>query len=325
MPVCLSRRECRLSQAAANRVCKWYIYFGGTMINFENVSCRILKDISLNIPKGETVGLIGSSGAGKTTLIKLACGLLAPEKGKIFTLGADPVKGRNLYGETISTFIAGTPLLCPDDSVLQGFEIIRCIYKISKSEFANRYDVLSMRLGFFKYGGELVKNLSLGERMRAEIGAALIYEPELLILDEPNIGLDENAKSILGQLLTERREAGMTTLLSSHDMASVSKICSRIAMLDKGELVFYGSMENLRSRYTPIDTMSLKIEGRLPDLEDMPLKKYSIENNALFLSYNSNSITAAEILRTITNQTKLSGVSIKKPNLEDVISQLRSE
>lgn len=293
------------------------------MINFENVSCRILKSISLNIPKGETVGLIGKSGAGKTTLIKLACGLLSPEGGRIFTLGKNPVENRSLYREKVSVFIAETPLLCRDDTVLQGFEIIRSVYGISKSDFAKRYEALSARLSFSKYESELVKNLSLGERMRAEIGAALIYEPKLLILDEPNTGLDENAKSVLGQLLSERRRAGMTTLLSSHDMASVSKICSRIALLDNGELVFYGSMENLRSRYTPIDTMSLKIEGKLPDLEDLPLKKYSINGSAISLSYNSNHVTAAEIMRTVLRQTGLSEVGIKKPGLEDVISQLR--
>ena len=293
------------------------------MINFENVSCRVLKGISLNIPKGETVGLIGKSGAGKTTLIKLACGLLAPESGMVFTLGKNPIENRNLYREKISVFIAGTPLLCRDDTVLQGFEIIRSVYGISKSDFAKRYEALSTRLRFSKHDSELVKNLSLGERMRAEIGAVLIYEPKLLILDEPNIGLDENAKTVLGQLLSKRREAGMTTLLSSHDMASVSKICSRIALLDNGELVFYGSMENLRSRYTPINTMSLKIDGRLPDFEDLPLKKYSIRGSAISLSYNSNYITAAEILRTILRQTAVSEVGIKKPDLEDVISQLR--
>lgn len=293
------------------------------MINFENVSCRVLNGISLNVPKGETVGLIGKSGAGKTTLVKLACGLLAPESGRVFTLGKDPVENRNLYREEISVFIAETPLLCRDDTVLQGFEMIRSVYGISKGDFAERYEALSARLSFSKYGGELVKNLSLGERMRAEIGAALIYEPKLLLLDEPNIGLDENAKSVLGELLSERRAAGMTTLLSSHDMASVPKICSRIALLDKGEIVFYGSMENLRSRYTPIDTMSLKIEGRLPDLEDLPLKKYSINGSEISLSYNSNHITAAEILRTVLRQTVVCEVGIKKPDLEDVISQLR--
>ena len=293
------------------------------MINFENVSCRVLKGVSLNIPKGETVGLIGKSGAGKTTLIKLACGLLAPESGRVFTIGKNPVENRNLYREKTSAFIAGTPFLCRDDTVLQGFEIIRSVYGISQSDFAKRYEELSARLDFSRYGRELVKNLSLGERMRAEIGAALIYNPKLLILDEPNIGLDENAKSALGQLLSERRGEGMTTLLSSHDMASVSKICSRIALLDKGKLVFYGSLENLRSRYTPIDTMSLKIAGNLPDLEDLPLKKYSINGSEISLSYNSNHITAAEILRTVMRQSDVLEISIKKPDLECIISQLK--
>lgn len=293
------------------------------MINFENVSCRVLKNVSLNIPKGETVGLVGISGAGKTTLIKLACGLIAPEAGKVFTLGKNPVKYHGLYREKVSVFIAGTPLLCREDTVLQGFEMIRSVYGISKDDFAERYKALSQRLSFSKNGGALVKNLSLGERMRAEIGAALIYEPKLLILDEPNIGLDENAKAVLGQLISERRMAGMTTFLSSHDMASVSKICGRIALLDQGELVFYGSMENLRSRYTPIDTMRLKIEGGLPDPDDLPLKKYSIDGSTVSLSYNSNHITAAEILKTVLRQTHVSEVSIKKPDLEDVISQLK--
>lgn len=293
------------------------------MINFENVSKYALNDVSIHIPKGEIVGLIGASGAGKTTMIKLACGLLAPDSGRVYTLDMDPVINRKLYKNNVSTFITGVPLLCRDDTVLQGFELIRSVYGIGKTEFDKRYEELSERLDFGRYENQSVKNLSLGQRMRAELGAALIYESKLLLLDEPNVGLDENGKVALYELLTECCKNGMTVLMTSHDMSGVSKMCGRIALLDSGKLVFYGSGENLRSRYAPIDVMTIKFGGNIPDLEDLPLKKYSVMGDTLTLSYNSNHITSAEILKLILGQTSVSEVSIRKPSLESIISLLK--
>lgn len=201
------------------------------MINFENVSCGILKNVSLNVPKGVTVGVIEQitvpvpppasshkmytrkSVSGKTTLIKLACGLLAPTSGKVYTLGKDPVLSRNMYGANLSAFIANTPLLCGEDNVFRGFEIIRSIYGIPRNDFAERYHYLSARLDFRKYDRKTIEDLSLGERMRAELAAALIFDPPLLVLDEPYIGLDANAKSVLKELLAERRAAEILKII----------------------------------------------------------------------------------------------------------------
>lgn len=293
------------------------------MIYFENVSKYCLDEVSLHIPRGEIVGLVGASGAGKTTLIKLACGLLAPDKGRVYTLGKDPVISRKRYGNAVSAFVTGTPLLCRDDTVLQGFELIRTMYGIEKTEFSKRYNGLSERLDFGKYEYQTVKNLSLGQRMRAELGAALIYDPKLLLLDEPNMGLDENGKAALYELLTERCRNGMTVIMTSHDMAGVSRMCGRLALLDSGKLVFYGSEDNLRSRYSPVDVMTLKFSGDIPDFEDLPLKKYSVKGDTLTLSYNSNHITAAEILKLILRQTAVTEVSVRKPDLESIIAQLK--
>lgn len=295
------------------------------MINFENVSKYGLCDISLHIPKGEIVGLIGKSGAGKTTMIKLACGLLKPDSGRVYTDDRNPVANRKRYCTAVSTFIVSKPLLSRDDTVIQGFQLIRSMYGISEADFENRYAELSDRLDFKKYEHQPVKNLSLGQRMRAELGAALIYEPELLLLDEPNVGLDENGKAALYELLTERCKSGMSVLMTSHDMAGVAKICGRIALLDNGRLIFYGSQDNLRSRYAPIDVMTLKYSGNIPDFEDLPLKNYCVDGNRITLSYNSNHITSAEILKLILGQTTVSEVSIRKPDLESIISQIKSE
>ena len=177
------------------------------MINFEDVSKYSLSGVTLSVPKGEVTGLIGASGSGKTTLIKLACGLLAPDSGRVWTLGKDPVRNRGKYGADISAFITGVPLLDREDTVLQGFEMTAAVYRMPKETFRRSYKELSGRLGFAEFSERRVKDLSLGQRMRAELGAALIFEPKLLLLDEPNVGLDENAKSALRDILREFRVA----------------------------------------------------------------------------------------------------------------------
>lgn len=293
------------------------------MIQLEEVSKFVLSDVSLYVPEGEIVGLVGASGAGKTTLLRLICGLLQADGGRVRTLGRDPVVWRRYYGAEISTFLTGVPLLCREDTVQQGFELMKILYHISDSQFKRDYQKLSESLDFGKYVRETVKNLSLGQRMRVELGAALICRPSLLLLDEPSIGLDENGKAALWELLEERSGMGMTVLVTSHDMTGLSRLCSRIALLDGGKLVFYGSEKNLRSRYAPVDVMTVNVNGQLPNLEDLPLKHYSVEGSVLTMSYDSNHITSAEILRLILSQTGVSGVNIRKPNLESIITQLK--
>lgn len=295
------------------------------MINFENVGKYDLSDITLNIPKGEAVGIIGASGAGKTTLIKLACGILAPDSGNVWTLGRDPVKYRGRYASDISAFIFGTPLLDREDTVLQGFEMTAAVYNMPGEAFRRRFSELSEKLGFAELSAYRVKDLSLGQKMRAELGAALLYEPKLLLLDEPDVGLDENGKSALCDILKQGTADGRTVLLTSHDMAGVAKLCTRLAILDGGKIAFYGSLDNLRSRYLPINTMTVRFGGRVPDTDDLPLRKYSLEGDLLRLEYDSNHITAAEITALLLKQTEITEIGIQKPDLEELVMQLRRE
>lgn len=291
------------------------------MINFENVSKYIISDFSLNVPEGEAVGIIGRSGAGKTTLIKLACGFLSPESGKVWTLRKDPVRYRGRYAADLSVFIAGVPLLDNEDTVRQGHEMISAMYRIPRSVFERRYAELSEQLGFAELSDARIRDLSLGQKMRAELGAALIYEPKVLLLDEPTVGLDENGKTALGEILIRRRRSGMTVLLTSHDMPNISKMCTRLVIADKGKMVFCGSEDDLRTRYLPINTMTVRFTGNIPDLDDLPLKKYAVEGNRITIEYNSNHITSAEIIALMLKQTEISEVNIHKPSLEDIAKQ----
>lgn len=292
------------------------------MICFEHVSKFILKDISIHIPQGVSVGLIGASGAGKTTFLKLACGLLMPEQGYVHTLRKNPVNNRRSQGTSIRSMLNNIPVLEDYNSVKSNFEDLRIIYRMSKSRFQEEYGLLGDILGFRTYENEVVNTLSLGQRRRAELGALLLSRPKLLLLDEPTIGLDQKAKEALRMLLLERQRDGMTLIISSHDMSEISALCERIVLLDKGRLSYYGDRELLLKRFVPIDTLEVTLSGPIPDLEDLPLGSFMLNQNKLTMTYNSNHVSSAELLHHLLKQTSFTGVTTYKAQLADVIKEM---
>lgn len=292
------------------------------MICFEYVSKFVLKDISIHIPQGVSVGLIGASGAGKTTFLKLACGLLMPEQGYVHTLRKNPVNNRRSQGTSIRSMLNNIPVLEDYNSVKSNFEDLRIIYRMSKSRFQEEYGLLGDILGFRTYENEAVNTLSLGQRRRAELGALLLSRPKLLLLDEPTIGLDQKAKEALRMLLLERQRDGMTLIISSHDMSEISALCERIVLLDKGRLSYYGDRELLLKRFVPIDTLEVTLSGPIPDLEDLPLGSFMLNQNKLTMTYNSNHVSSAELLHHLLKQTSFTGVTTYKAQLVDVIKEM---
>ncbi|MBR4082659.1 MAG: ATP-binding cassette domain-containing protein [Lachnospiraceae bacterium] len=292
------------------------------MICFEHVSKFNLSDVSIHVPEGASVGLIGASGAGKTTFLKLACGLLAPEQGYVHTMRKNPITYRSRLGSSMRVMLNDIPVLEEYNSVKSNFDDLRIIYRMSVSKFQEEYKLLADALGFGSYENEVVKALSLGQRRRAELGALLLTHPKLLLLDEPTIGLDQRAKEALRLLLTVRQKEGMALIISSHDMGEISALCERIALLDRGELTYYGGRELLLKRFAPIDTLEVTLSGPLPDLEDLPLHSFILDQNKLTLTYNSNHVSSAELLHHLLKQTTFTGVTTYKAQLADVIRQI---
>jgi len=295
------------------------------MLSFEHVGKFVLSDISLHIPKGVAVGIIGASGAGKTTFLKLACGLLAPEDGKVYTMQKCPVEKREQLGTRIGCLLERMPVLDEYSTVADNFKNLQIIHQISTEKYAKEYASLAERLAIRTFENTPVKNLSFGQRRRAELAAVLLHHPELLLLDEPTNGLDENAKNSLQELLQERVKEGMTLVFSSHNMREVSGICQRIVLLEEGKLLYYGEEAALLRRYAPMDSMRVRFLGELPDFEDLPVAKYVLKEGEAELSYNSNYVTASDILEAIVKQTSVQEVSIQKPDLADVIFAMKEE
>ena len=295
------------------------------MISFENVSKFILSDVSIYVPPGKTVGLIGASGAGKTTFMKLASSLLLPEEGKVFIMGYSTVGKQKKFCKDIGVFLTEVPLLEKEDTVIGNFEVLKSIYGIDRKVFEQDYKELSRKLGFADLEKQRVKELSLGQRRRAELGAVLLHRPKLLLLDEPTNGLDENGRCAFYELIEERKKDDLTVLLTSHNMTEVSGICDRIALLDKGRFLYYGEETLLRKQFAPIYTIHMEVEGKLPDLQDLPLLKYCIDGQMLQLMYHSGHITAAEIFQLVLSQSVIKEVKVHKPDLFDVVMQINKE
>lgn len=139
------------------------------------------------------------------------------------------------------------------------------------------------------------------------------------------MGLDENAKQLFYELLKEREREGVTAVLTSHDMSEVSKVCGRIALLDEGRIRYYGEEEQLRKKFAPIHKLSLEFSGKIPDLEDLPVVRYTVNDNRLCIEYNDNYVTAAEVINLIIQQSEMREVKMRKPDLGDIIMQLEKK
>ena len=291
------------------------------MISFENVSKFILTDVSFHIPRGEVVGLIGASGSGKTTLIKLAAGLLKPEKGRVSLFGKNPVSNRGKYASRLGVYLTGVPVLEENDTAYLGISMLGKMYDISENEFKIRYDKLANRFGFKDYHDVRIKELSIGQRRRVELAAVFILEPEVYLLDEAEIGLDEDGKQTLEALILERKESGAAFLVTSHNISSVSQLSTRLMILSAGKQVFYGSEEVLRHSFLPINRMTLKYEGDIPVVDDLPLLRYSMVGNDFVCEYDERFVTTSEILAVIMKHSKITDIKINKPDLEQIILQ----
>ncbi|MDR3166468.1 MAG: ATP-binding cassette domain-containing protein, partial [Treponema sp.] len=199
---------------------------------------RALKGVSFGVPRGSLVGFVGPNGAGKSTTIKILCGILVPSSGRISVMGNDPFTKRKQNASHIGVVFGQRSQLWWDLPIGDTFKLLKKIYKIDDSDYTRNLDLFNDYLDLKSIWDQPVRQLSLGQRMRAEIAAAILHNPELLFLDEPTIGLDIVAKRQIREfVLTLNREYQTTVILTSHDLKDIEEICGRIILIDEGVLV----------------------------------------------------------------------------------------
>jgi len=227
-----------------------------------------VKDISFTVQQGEMLGLIGPNGAGKSTTIKILAGILVPTSGKALVNGIEPYRFRQQNAMKVSVVFGQRTKLWWDLPCYESFELHRVMYRIPEKVYKKNLDEFMEFLELGEFWNRPVRQLSLGQRMRAEIAVSLLHNPEVIYLDEPTIGMDAVAKERIRQFLLNTNKArNITLIITSHDMADIEKLCSRVIIIDHGQIVYEGDFDEIRHRYGRERTMVVEFGEEYPVIE----------------------------------------------------------
>ena len=285
-----------------------------------------VEDLTLAIAPGESVGYIGANGAGKSTTIKMLAGILVPTSGTVRTCGLSPVTQRKELARRIGVVFGQRSQLWWDLAVRESFAILAAIHGLSKAGERDRTKELVAQLEMEPFLDQPVRQLSLGQRMRAEVAAALLHSPQLVILDEPTIGLDVLSKQRLREfLIRERRDHQTTLLLTTHDMGDVERLCDRILVLDHGHLAYDGTLAGLGATVGAQRVLVVDLEEPTADLVGVPDSVHlDSESQGLRqrLAVVAERTTAAKLLAAVAERAPLRDLSIEEPDIEDVVRRI---
>ena len=215
---------------------------------------RAVDGVDFSIEEGEAVGYVGPNGSGKSTTIKMLCGILKPTQGSVKINGLDPFKDRVRNSKGIGAVFGNRSLLWWDVPVMDSFELLKEIYRISEQTYRRNLEQLSEMLGLNDLLKTPTRQLSLGQRMRCEIAASLLHRPRILFLDEPTIGLDAVSKlAVRDFILRQNKTAGTTVILTTHDMQDIEALASRIILIGKGRILMDGTLQDIKKGNDDID------------------------------------------------------------------------
>jgi len=295
----------------------------------EHTEVTAVKDISFQIPQGEICGYIGENGAGKSTTIKMLTGILVPTSGKLIVNGFVPHKDRETFVRGIGVVFGQRSQLWWDIGVIESFRLLRKVYRVSEEDFKRRLDELVETLHLQELLNRPVRKLSLGQRMRCELVAALLHNPSILFLDEPTIGLDIVVKTEIREFLKRmNREHGTTILLTTHDLQDIEALCSRVIMLDDGRIIYDGGLEELKTRWgkgreiqfqfnDPVKLAAM--EGLTAGLE----VKWTLENEVTAKVRLPREMNVSDVLsRVVGASMDISDIKIFETNTDEIVREI---
>ncbi|MCM6777727.1 ATP-binding cassette domain-containing protein [Nocardia sp. CDC159] len=282
--------------------------------------------MSFTIEAGAAVGYIGANGAGKSTTIKMLTGILVPTSGTVRTCGLEPVRQRRELAGRIGVVFGQRSQLWWDLPLRESFTILAAIHRLDPDHARKRTHELVEQLEMADTLDIPVRQLSLGQRMRAEIAAALLHSPDLLILDEPTIGLDVLSKQRLREFLCyERIQRGTTLLLTTHDMGDIERLCERVLVVDHGRLAYDGSLTGLAATVGVRRVLVVDLAAPAPELVGMPgAELVDVEGGGIRqrLAFDPELTTAAALLTAVSARAEVRDLSIEEPDIEDVVRRI---
>lgn len=279
--------------------------------------------IDLHIERGAMVGYIGPNGAGKSTTIKMLTGILVPSAGRVRVDGLEPSRERTVLAARIGVVFGQRSQLWWDLPLRDSFELLRHVYHVPASRHAENLARFAAGLDLGPLLDVPVRQLSLGQRMRGELTAALLHDPSILLLDEPTIGLDVVSKEAVREfLLALNREQGTTVLLTTHDLSDVERLCDRLLIIDHGRLIEDGTVGGITERYGTERTLVVDLAEPGPMLRVDGAEVVRIEGPRQWLQFRRDDVTASELLTRVTATVEVRDLSVEEPDIESIVREI---
>src|SRR5579875_2528556 len=297
-----------------------------TLFSGDYVENVAVDDVSIEIESGELIGYIGPNGAGKSTTIKMLTGILLPTSGSVEVAGLVPYERRKENARNIGVVFGQRSQLYWDLPLIESFELLRAIYAIPRERYRRNLDEFVAMLDMGDFLSTPVRQLSLGQRMRADFAAAMLHDPKIVYLDEPTIGLDVVAKEAVREFVRRiNQERGTTVILTTHDLADVERLCRRIVLIDGGRIVFDGPIDRLRDEYGTHRTLVVTMAETCDTLAFPHTELTEQQGNVVHLRFDRRRVTAEQLIRQVTERCTIRDVSIVEPELEDIIRRIYLE
>ncbi len=285
-----------------------------------------VNGISFSVNEGEIVGYIGPNGAGKSTTIKMLVGILVPSSGNVTVNGLVPFKNREKNAKRIGVVFGQRTQLWWDIPVSETLSLMRYIYKVPEEQYRENLKIFGDILGLGEFINAPVRQLSLGQRMRADICCALLHNPDILYLDEPTIGLDVVVKERIREFVREiNRKRGTTVILATHDMSDIERLSSRVMVINYGDIMYDGSLNSLRRKYGTEETVTADILGDITDINglyELGVSDVDYEENKITIKYDNEKINSSAVVGWLMDKVETRDINVAGTQIEDVIRRM---
>lgn len=314
------------------KISKKYPGFKGALRSFFSTEYTIKKavdDISFEINDGEIVGYIGANGAGKSTTIKMMTGILTPSSGRIIVDGVIPYENREKNAKNIGVVFGQKTQLWWDLAVSETFPLLKDIYGVSDEDYEERMNYFKEILGLDEFFLSPVRTLSLGQRMRADLAAALIHNPKIIYLDEPTIALDVVVKESVRKAIKDINEKyGTTIILTTHDLNDIEELCNRIIIIDSGKKIYDGELEGVKEQFGYLTTIEIQLKDK-SNIEKINFARFkdddfklNMKESKINITFNKNNISSADIIGEVMKKSKVIDFNIKETSIEDIVKKM---
>lgn len=293
------------------------------LFSFEHTLKVAVDRVSFDIDKGDMMGYVGPNGAGKSTTIKMLTGILVPSAGEVVVDGLVPHRDRMRLARRIGVVFGQKSQLWWDVPVIESLRLLKEIYKIPTSTYQANLELFHDLLDLHEFQDTPVRQLSLGQRMRSDLVAALLHNPDILFLDEPTIGVDVVAKDRFRSFIRQlNRERQVTVLLTTHDMSDIEKVCERMMIIDNGRIIYNGSIAGIKERFTPYRVLVVDFAEGVSEVKIAQAELIEREGQRARFRFNRQHVSASELITELAQQHRVRDISVEEPEIEEIVRKI---